>query len=319
MNSRIKEQTRNDLLADVAEMYYLQNKNQAEIAEMVGVTRSMISRLLTEARTLGIVQVRIQRSIQFDQSLAGVLFDKFGLENAKVVVERPGESVRAQLGRVGARLLKEILKPGLVLGLPWGTTVSAVVSAVEADHPVSVKIVQLVGALGARNQDYDGHGLVQRLAEKLGGEGFFLNAPFFGENEETVQALLQNKSIRESIQMAEKCDVALLGIGSMDKEYSSFFNAGYIEEQEFQHLLDKGVVGDVCGLLYDIEGKPQAPEFEKRTVTIGRERLLKIPARIGVASGVGKVQSIIGAIRAGYINQLITSSATARALMEEKL
>ena len=53
-----------NLLADVAEMYYLEDKNQSEIAESVGVTRSMISRMLTEARENGIVEIRIQRPLQ---------------------------------------------------------------------------------------------------------------------------------------------------------------------------------------------------------------------------------------------------------------
>ena len=62
-------QDRTSLLADVAEMYYLEQKNQAEIAKAVGVTRSMISRMLTEARESGIVEIRIQRPLQSDPDL----------------------------------------------------------------------------------------------------------------------------------------------------------------------------------------------------------------------------------------------------------
>ena len=44
---------RASLLADVAEMYYLQEQGQAKIARVIGMTRSMVSRLLTEAREKG--------------------------------------------------------------------------------------------------------------------------------------------------------------------------------------------------------------------------------------------------------------------------
>ena len=317
VNKPTHGQTRNDLLADIADMYYLQGQNQSEIAKKVGVTRSMISRMLTEARDLGIVQIRIERPIRYDRRLGKALVDKFGLLEADVIIERPGEALRKQLGFAGARVLIDILKPGMTLGLPWGTTVNAVVEAVEVDQPVPVQIAQLVGAFGARNQDYDGHGLVQRLTEKLGGEGFFLNAPFFSEDEETAQALLMNKGVRESLQVAENCDVALLGVGSTNKDFSSFYNAGYMDDENFQQLIDEEAVGDVCGLHFDIQGQPRALEFERRIVTVGRERLLQIPRRIGIAGGVGKVDAIIGAVRSGYINQLVTNSVTVQALLDE--
>ncbi len=52
-------QDRTSLLAHVAEMYYIDGKDQTAIANDVGVTRSMISRMLTDARKRGIVEIRI--------------------------------------------------------------------------------------------------------------------------------------------------------------------------------------------------------------------------------------------------------------------
>jgi DNA-binding transcriptional regulator LsrR (DeoR family) len=59
-------QKRATILADVAEMYYLEGRDQSDIALEVGVTRSMVSRMLTEARRLGIVEIKVVRSIQAD-------------------------------------------------------------------------------------------------------------------------------------------------------------------------------------------------------------------------------------------------------------
>ena len=73
-----------NLLADVAEMYYLEGKIQSEIAETVGVTRSMISRMLTEARENGIVEIRIHRPLQSEPELANALKERFGLMDALV-------------------------------------------------------------------------------------------------------------------------------------------------------------------------------------------------------------------------------------------
>ncbi len=54
-----------ELLADVAEMYYEEGKNQAEISGTFGITRSAISRILTEARQKGIVEITIHRKLKF--------------------------------------------------------------------------------------------------------------------------------------------------------------------------------------------------------------------------------------------------------------
>jgi len=47
-----------NLSADVEEMNFLQGKNQAEIANDVGLTRSNITRMLTGTRNAGIIQYK---------------------------------------------------------------------------------------------------------------------------------------------------------------------------------------------------------------------------------------------------------------------
>jgi deoxyribonucleoside regulator len=172
-------QDRASLLADVAEMYYLEQKNQAEIAKAVGVTRSMISRMLTEARENGIVEIRIQRPLQSDPELEAALKEQFGLKDVFVVVtnHRSGERLKRTLGSAGAQALKRYLAPQKILGLAWGTSISATVDAFETSEPMPMKVVQLVGAMGAHNMEYDGHDLVARITEKLGAKPSTLTRP----------------------------------------------------------------------------------------------------------------------------------------------
>ena len=70
---------RGELLADVAEMYFLEGKTQAQIARKVGVTRSMVSRMLSEARAAGIVEFSVRRPLSLDAGLAADLEKRFGL------------------------------------------------------------------------------------------------------------------------------------------------------------------------------------------------------------------------------------------------
>ncbi len=78
-------QKRTNILADVAEMYYIEGKDQSAIALKVGVTRSMVSRMLTEARSLGIVEIKVVRPIHADHELEEAIKAKFGIESVFVV------------------------------------------------------------------------------------------------------------------------------------------------------------------------------------------------------------------------------------------
>jgi deoxyribonucleoside regulator len=311
-------QDRASLLADVAEMYYLEEKNQAEIAKTIGVTRSMVSRMLTEARESGIVEIRIQRPLQSDPELESTLKEKFGLRDVFVVItsHRSGERLTRTLGNAGAKMLARFLAPQRILGLAWGTSISATVDAFETKELMPVKVVQLVGAMGAHNLEYDGHDLVARITEKLGGEAYYLNAPYLAQNAEMAKSLLETKSIRETISVGKKTDVALLGIGTTSPEYSSFYLAGYVTRRELDDLRKVGAVGDVCGLHFDINGQPACDDFCARLVSIRRHDLLSIPVRLGVAGGEGKTDAILGALRSKYVNVLVIDSTTARKVLE---
>ncbi len=309
---------RASLLADVAEMYYLEEKGQAEIARVIGMTRSMVSRLLTEAREKGVLEVRIHRVLSFDHELETRLMQQFALKGTQVVlVGKPSnEYTLKYLGTAGAQLLKRYLASGLILGLSWGTSVSSVVGEIEIKEPLRAKIVQLVGALGARNTEYDGHTLVQRLAEKLGGEGYYLNAPFLCPNPQTAASLRKTGSVQETLNLGKKAKVALVGIGSAEPEYSSYYLAGYVPLKDLEKLQQGGAIGDVCGIHFDIHGKDCCTDFCERSVTIHKKDLLKIPVRIGIAGGKGKAEPVLGALRGGYINVLVTDAMTARQVLD---
>ena len=307
-----------NLLTYVAEMYYLEGKDQLEISRVVDVTRSMVSRMLTEARQRGIVEIRVNRTLQTDPDLEAAMVERFGIKSAKIIALRGADDASAllNLGRAGAQVLQEYFTPYSTIALAWGTSISATVNAVAEREVIPIKVVQLVGAMGARNEEYDGHALVQRLATKLGGETYFINAPYLCPNAEVASAMLAIKSVEETVEMGRQAQVALFGIGSTTPKYSSYFLAGYVSQEEMDYILAADAVGDIAGIHFDLWGKLVCEDFYRRLVTIRHEHLLRIPIRIGVAGGPGKMVPILGALRGGWINVLVTDSLTARKVLE---
>jgi deoxyribonucleoside regulator len=155
---------RDELLAFVAEKYYLEDHRQSDIAGMIGLTRSAVSRMLTEARDKGIVEIIIHHPIQYDQVLEEKLKNRLGLKHVAVVVFNNQLSynvVRKQLGAAGAKLLASLIKPGDKIGVAWGTTVQATIEAFEPDPVPDTKVVQLVGVLGSTRHSYSAQTLVE--------------------------------------------------------------------------------------------------------------------------------------------------------------
>lgn len=309
---------RSELLADVAEMYFLQGKNQAEIARTLGMTRSNISRILTEARHNGIVDIQINRPIKENPALGQKLVERFGLTNARVIEIEQSANLLRKLGSVAAKELLERIKPGWIVGTSWGTAISATVEQLDLPHPLSeVKVAQLLGAFGARIKDYDGHAIVRRLEQKLDAEGIYINAPFLVENPDVAQSLLENKSVIESLSFAKKADLALLGVGSSELTHCSYYLADYVTLKEIKAIQKQGAIGDVCGRFYNLQGENCAVDFQQRLIGISRQDLLSIPIRIGVAGGAPKVEPILGALRAGLINILISDEMTVQEVLNK--
>ncbi len=311
---------RDELLSDVAEMYYDEDFTQAEISRKIGMTRSAISRMLTEARQKGIVEIVVNRPLRFDADLEQALIERFSLQNARVLLLRHEKGqydrLRRRLGSVAAQLLRGLLKPEMVLGVAWGTTVSATIEALEVPEPMPMNVVQLVGVLGSSSHAFNAQALVEMLASKVGGEGTYLYSPFIVENAVTARSILNIPNVREAISLGRECDVALLGIGTVTNvDYCSLYLGGHISRAVVQNLVDAGAVGDVSGRYFDINGAEANIDFHDRLVGIARDDLLAIPTRLGVAGDVAKAQAILGALRGGYVNMLVTDSNTAEKLL----
>jgi deoxyribonucleoside regulator len=317
VNQHDNSEIRTVLLAEIAEQYFIEGKTQAQIARGIGVDRSMVSRWLTEARKVGIVDIRVNWPVVVDNQLEEKLIDTFDLRGASVVVEQANrpDGLLGNMGKACSWLLKNHLKEGTTIGIGLGSAIREVIDELDGRVKPISGVVQLVGSLGSHNRTLDGHDLVLRTAEKVGGETFFLNAPFILENSELAEALRRNRSIKETLEKAGDCDLALVGIGNIEHEKEIYLEAGYMQPRDLEYLASEDVVGEVCGLHFTLHGEIVAEEYEKRLITVDKETLLEIPERIGVAGGLAKIEAILGALRGKLVNILVTDYLVAEELL----
>nr|MBA3449658.1 helix-turn-helix domain-containing protein [Chloroflexia bacterium] len=105
-------------LADVARQYYVEDFTQEQIARRIGVSRSHVSRMLKEARALGIVEINVHHPLRTRPDFQERLQEMLPLAQSLVLAASPepnGEQPEAahntviarQLGALAARFLNE--------------------------------------------------------------------------------------------------------------------------------------------------------------------------------------------------------------------
>src|SRR5919199_3754473 len=74
-----------ELLAQVAHLYFENGHDQGAIARRLKVSRSSVSRLLTQARRQGIVEIRINYPLPTAPEMTQALQERFALKEAQVL------------------------------------------------------------------------------------------------------------------------------------------------------------------------------------------------------------------------------------------
>jgi len=307
-----------DLLSEVARLYYENDLTQSEIAKKIHTSRSTVSRLLQEAREKKVVEIRIHYPWDRASALEQKFQTLFNLKDVRILEShgrKPDEALKG-VAMLAARYLSSILKDGSVLGMSWGRTIYQTVQLMQPDRTISIKVVQLFGA-AVPNSKIDGPDVVRQFAGKYNGDYYSIYAPLFVDSSEAKQALLQDPHIRESLLLAQKADIVLTGIGSLESTLApSQTWLGYLSREAINQLRKQGAVGHICAHHYDISGRILNIDLHRGIIGSGFDVLHKTPLVIGVASGEGKARAILGALRGHHINTLITDDVTAQLLLD---
>lgn len=308
---------RDELLARVAGLYYEDGLTQEEISRALGYSRSSISRMLGEALREGIVEIHIHHPLERSPSLELRLQERFGLRELRVL-QSSGLSYAQMLRRLGtlaAGYLAQKIEAGSILGISWGTALYEVANALPPIHCSGVRVVQVIGSATSRDHLVDGSGLARAFARQLGGEYFTLPAPWLVEDKTIRDALLGDRRMREVLDLARQADIILVGIGTVEPSLASTVRAGYLDEGQVRRIQASGAAGDVCGLHFDLSGNLMDIPEAGYAIGPDAETLRACPLVIGVAGGDLKAPAILGALRAGLVNVLMTDSAAAERIL----
>ena len=296
-------------LVQASRLYYELGETQNSIAERLGVTRPQVSRLLKRARAEGIVEIRIVDSTAADSPAADALRRRFGLDAVHLAptISGPEDLARRMVGRLAGEVLRGALRAGATVGIGDGASVAATAVALEETSlPVPVTVIPLCGGYWSTGPEREPY---RRIAEALGGQARGLMAPGLVDDAATQRALVAHAGVRSIVELWERVDIALFGVGG------AAWSASAVGEEVARALDDAEAVGEVLVAPFDIEGRFVCPALRERVIALDARRLGRIPVSIAVAAGESKVRPILGALRAGVMRTLVTDVATAEAVV----
>jgi len=306
---------RTDLLVRVSEMYYQQGLNQSEIAKILGTSRPTVSRLIDEAKEMGVVEIIVHSPIRKDPQLSYRLRNELKLRDAVVVSGTSDpEKALSYCCQSANQFFGTILTNNVTVGITWGTAMEKLCELISPREYYNVNVVQMVGCLATGDPTMDGLELAIRISRKLGGTYSNIYAPVYVENELVHSYLMQERQIQASLRRARHTDIILTGIGSLDSA-TSLQKAGYFTDRDRMFLLGKGAVGHLLARPIDKDGNEII--FDNHYV-VGAplESMKSAQWSVGIAVSEEKAEAVIAASRGGYINTMIIDQLLALKVLE---
>ena len=300
-------------LAKLSDMYYNMNMTQVEIANKFSTTRFKISKFLQEARYKNVVEININEPREREFDIENELKKQFGLKDAIVLNNKflQKEEIIYSIGKLGAEYIDNIISDNSIVGILWGKTIRSIIENLRPQKKLPITAVQVMGAAAKDNPLVDSQELIRKFANAYGGKYKYLYAPLYIENDYVRKALMHEPVINDTLFLANKCDIIITGIGTVDSIFASSLWSNYFIKSRDKYLKESDIIGCTCGYLYNKDGNYVDIDLNKNLIGIDANILSHVNYIIGVAIGKFKAEAILGALKGKHINVLITDDDTA--------
>lgn len=304
-----------------AQLYYMQDKTMEVIARELGTSRSSVSRLLGYARETGLVDIRINSPLERLGILEERIRDIYRV-SAHVVPMPEILSEVERLERVAltaGRLLSQFIDSNMIVGVAWGSTISAVSRALTQKETHNTTFVQLNGAGNTQTSGVEySSDILQRFGSAFGAQVQQFPVPAFFDDPATREAMWRERSTLRVLDLQAKMDIAVYSLGSPAAEVPSrVYVGGYLGREDYRSLREDHAIGDVATVFFRADGTWKDIRVNARATGPGLDRLRRVPRRVCIVSGIPKLVSLRAAIAAGLITDVVLDEGLARKLVED--
>ena len=298
-------------------LYYVEQRTQSDIAQLLNVGRVTVVRMLADARARGEVRITITGDLSDITDLERSLEDAFELQQAIVVpiADPDADPVPAISAGVG-RLMGSIVKSRMRIGVGWGRTLYSSLPYIESQKLEDLRVISLLGGI-IQARRFNPAEFAWQFAELFHGEGFLIPAPALVDSTTTRDSLINHCGIDTILQMATDLDAVLLSVGGLEAATTTF-RVGYLSANERRSLQAAGAVGDLLFHHFDAAGNVVDHEINQRIVSVGIDALRQVPLRIMASGGKEKIDALMGVMALVNPTVLVTDEFSAGAMLQRR-
>ncbi|MFK8034311.1 MAG: sugar-binding transcriptional regulator [Hyphomicrobiales bacterium] len=307
--------TTDEWLARAAHQYYVLGLTQNDVAKRLGVTRFKAHRMIATARERGMVRIEIDVASSSRLDLERRIIERYGLSQVMVTPSDSTDtfSLSQVIGHYAASMIAPMIVDDMTVALSWGHTLRSLATSIEPASYRNLHIVPLIGSLSQKSS-IDRFEATTMLAQKLGGECYYLPSPIICDNKTAQKAIASQPVLQRVLTQGRQADLSIVSVGG--EHLSSLRQTGVLNDGEYESVCAAGCIGNFLGRFIDNKGVPIDHEINERIVGVSPVESKQIPSRILVSGGPNKTMAIHAVIANGYATGLITDEDTANALLE---
>ena len=302
------------LISKVAQLYYLENYMQKDIAKKMSISRVAVSRILSKAKKLKLVEIKINNLKDSFQDLELVIEKKFKLKECVVVSSFENEkNTFLDLAKYLSETLDRIVKPQDYIGVSWGYSLGIISENIEIRQKSNIKVVPIIGSLGVIEEGINSNVIAKNFAQGFGGVSYLINSPAVLESIEAKSVMENEENNKRIFELSKNLDVAIVGASDLGPK-SSLHKFSNYKSEDFKYLTNLGVEGVVNLSSIDKNGNVLPNIVDKRTIALSFDKLRKVKNVILIAVGERKKKVIEAALKSGIVSILMTDEITARSI-----
>lgn len=299
-------------LVTVAKMYYEDNMNQSEIAKVIGVSRPLVSVLLSDAKELGIVEIKIKSPFEMDNNIMGILCKIYNIKGGNLINGVNSKSVTEKMiVKSSYDFIKKTVRQGDYIGISWGNMIGDVVELMESQEDklmLNGNVCSLVGNSATANKNYHTDELCRAFGQVTGCKPHFALAPAFYETAEDLLSVSKLDFFSKIHKSWDKVSFAIVNIENHpsvpDLATASRFGCKI-----------KDAVGHMASYYYDKNGN--IIENENDVVfRISLDQLKKANVVMGICRCNVTVDNLIGVLKTGILTHIFVEQQIAQGVLK---
>lgn len=307
-------------LVRVATMYYKEEMKQSDIAKEMGISRSLVSKYLNDAKKEGIVDIYVKSESAYSVELERKLEKAFGLKRAAVLdtSNLQANEIEKLVVQTAIGAFKRDLMQAKKIGLSWGKMLRRFVDEFPYENCRETLIVPLIGGMGPGYVDIHSNQLAYDLSRKLRSKSMYLYAPALVDNLVIKESLVENHLIKEVLAEGKKVDLALVGIADPFVKGNTMTQIGYIDQADIDDLEKLHTVGDINSRFFNCEGQEVASKINENVIGLNLTDMQSIDKIASVCWEQKKQAALYVAIKHGLINMITVTNDIAEFLLEQE-